>query len=620
MTEAQSFENGIIKRSQRQKRHKDLQEWQMGPYNRLLPTLASIATSLVLASFATAADTVPANLDFERGKPGEAPVRWFVPKVPGYRVGISDEDPKSGKQCVLIERDAEEAGHFGNVMQRIDAGPFRGKRVRYRAAVRAEVDGKGNEAHLWLRVDRPEIDGLRTVGFFDNMHNRPITKETWDYYEIVGDIEKDAESINLGMFLLGRGRAWVDDVSLEVVDQEVPVTGRTLGRMSGTSLSQLGPGLFEVTGAMELEYRPSLLSRLATTLRSPQEDSEDEQGRRATLLIPLPLAYQQQVPVTYELTVRPSEAAGSVEVYRDTLHNHVVRLAILLTDKQNKADIQFRSVVLVGPSSFRNAPRRATVPGQWPEECQPWLASTWCVDWKDERIQALATEILGDSEDVMTIISGVQVRAAAVFQAAQGHVQNLTAVEALVKQGSCTSCANLVAALLRACNIPARVLAGYPSWTGPLQTHYIVEAYVPEFGWYPIESTRCESPWPNTHQINVAIIPPEHESEKLAQRRPWVAGGVPFLSLTEVPDAPDGILLRGTVDRGRFCDHQCKLLRKFSDSAGQWEPALEAANPRWRQWLASNPQWTKKGQLVFGPKVDEIEATSPSELIDELTH
>jgi hypothetical protein len=503
-------------------------------------------------------------------------------------------------------------------MQRIDAAPFRGKRVRYRAAVRAEVKGPGNEARLWLRVDRPEIEGQRSAGFFDNMHDRPIVKEVWAHYDIVGDIDKDAESINLGMFLLGRGRAWLDDVSLEVVDQSVPVTGRALGRMSGTPLDKLGPGLFEVTGAMELQYRPSLVGRLGATLRSLQENRDDDPDRSITHLIPLPLAYRQQVPVTYEMTVRPPDAATSIEVYQHTPHNHVVKLTLTLAEKHHKVDVQFRSVVLVGPSSFTGFPRRAKLPRRWPEECQPWLVSTWCVDSQNERIRALAEEISATSDDVMTVIARVQERAAAVFRKAEGRVENLTAVEALEKQGSCTSCANLVAALLRACNIPARVLAGYPSWSGPLQTHYIVEAYVPEFGWYPIESTRCESPWPNTHQINVAIIPPEHETQKLAQRRPWVAGGVPYLSLTETPEAPDGILQRGTVDRDRFCDHQCRFLRRFSADDDPWEPALELANTRWRQWLASKPQWTAPGHLAFGPKADEIQATSPSELIGEL--
>jgi hypothetical protein len=78
----------------------------------------------------------------------------------------------------------------------------------------------------------------------------------------------------------------------------------------------------------------------------------------------------------------------------------------------------------------------------------------------------------------------------------------------------------LTATLLRASGIPARIVASYPSWWGPLQTHYIVEAYMPEYGWYSIESTMCQSPWPNTHQVNFAIIPPQHE-DRLMPGHAW---------------------------------------------------------------------------------------------------
>ena len=581
-----------------------------------LVILAAVVIAIVGTSLVDAAETVPANAGFEQGKPGQAPDHWLVPKVPGYHVLVSDEDPKSGKQCVTIKRGTEKPGPFGNVMQKIDAASFRGKRVRYRAAVRTEIDGQDGTAQLWMRVDLLEKKGQRRLGFFDNMANRPIRRKEWDYYEIVGDITEDAEIINLGMFMRGSGQAWMDDVSLEIVDQNTKVTGGTMG---GMSFDDIGPGLLEISGAMELEYKPSLASRMAETLGFAAKKADDEQEQIANVLIPLPLAYRQQVPVTYELAVDPPDAATSVTIYQDTPHNHVAKVSVVLSSKRDKVDIKFRSVVLVGPSSFSDVPDRAEIPDQWPEQCQPWLKSTWCVNSQHDEIQALSKEIRNDADDVMTIIAGVQERAGTVFVNAQGEFKGLTAVAALTSRGSCTSCANLVAALLRASNIPARVVAGYPSWSGPLQTHYIVEAYVPQFGWYPIESTRCKSPWPNEYQVNVAIVPPKYESQELADGRPTGAAGVPFLSLTEMPDAPSGIILRGTIDPARNCDHQCKMVRKFPADDDQWKSVLDAANSRWQKWLASEPQSTKEGQLILGPKPDAIDATSPSGLMKELT-
>jgi hypothetical protein len=316
--------------------------------------------------------------------------------------------------------------------------------------------------------------------------------------------------------------------------------------------------------------------------------------------------------------VNPPEAATSLTIYQDTPHNHVAKVSVALSSKRDKADIKFRSLVLVDPSSFSDIPDQVKIPDQWPEECQSWLKSTWCVDAQHEKIQTLSKEIRDDADDVMTLIAKVQERVGTVFSNAQGLTKDLTAVEALTGRGSCTSNANLVAALLRSSNIPARVVAGYPSWSGPLQTHYIVEAYVPRFGWYPIESSLLKSPWSNEYQVNVAIVPPKYESRALASGRPQAAAGVPYLSLTEMPDAPSGIILNGTINPARNCDHQCKMVRKFPTGDGQWASVLDAANARWRKWLASEPQSTE-GQLIHGPKPDEIDATAPSELMEELT-
>jgi hypothetical protein len=579
-----------------------------------LVILATVAVALVRTSLVAAAETVPANPGFEQGQPGQAPDLWRVPKIPGYQVLISDENPQSGKQCVTIKRGTGQAGPFGNVMQGIDAAPFRGKRVRYRAAVRAEVEGQDGRAQLWMRVDLPGKGGRPNLGFFDNMAKRPIRTKDWAYYEIVGDVAQDAATISIGMFLAGSGQAWMDDVSLEIVGQEAEVTGG-----GGMSFNDIGPGLLEITGAMELKHEPSWASRMAETLGLAARRADDEQKRSVNVLLPVPLAYRQQVPVTYELAVDPPEAATGITIYQDTPPNHVAKVSVVLSGRHDKVDIKFRSLVLVGPSSFSNVPDRAPIPEQWPEECQPWLKSTWCVDAQNSQIQALSKEIRDDANDVMTIIAGVQKQAGTVFANAQGQAWDLTAVAALTGRGSCTSCANLVAALLRASHIPARVVAGYPSWTGPLQTHYIVEAYVPKFGWYPIESTMCRSPWPNEYEINVAIVPPKYESQELAGGRPQAAAGVPFLSLTEMPGAPSGIIVRGTIDPARNCDHQCKMVRKFPTDDGSWKSVLDAANSRWQKWLASEPQSTEKGQLILGPKPDAINAKSPSELLEELT-
>lgn len=120
---------------------------------------------------------------------------WTAPEPQGqviawrhFGVGLgAPQSIYSSRRVSSLEGPGQVFGNvaFGNVMQSIDATPLRGKRVRFRAAVRAE-----GRAQLWLRVDRQ--GGAR--GLFDNMQDRPILSAEWKEYEIEGPVADDAES------------------------------------------------------------------------------------------------------------------------------------------------------------------------------------------------------------------------------------------------------------------------------------------------------------------------------------------------------------------------------------------------------------------------------------------
>ena len=172
-----------------------------------------LAATFALSQHAFAQANAVANPGFESGSVGSVPPGWFAPPLvaaAGYSVQISTTNPKEGNQCAVISLDSRKSDGFGNIMQTIDATPFRGKRVWFRAAVRYTPGSEPGSAALWLRVDRPNDQR----GFFDNMSNRPITSQTWSFYQIVGDIDADAVTLNFGMMLIGGGKAWLDAVSL----------------------------------------------------------------------------------------------------------------------------------------------------------------------------------------------------------------------------------------------------------------------------------------------------------------------------------------------------------------------------------------------------------------------
>lgn len=194
--------------------------------------LVLVLTSLGAACGAAPAASppqAPANLDFEEGRPGEVPPGWRAPS-PRYRVTVSETGPKSGARCAEIVS-GEDAQGFGNLMQTLDAAPYRGRRVRFRAAVRTEVQPRLGHGELWMRVDRTG----GAAGFFQNMSDRPIVAPEWREYEIVGEVAPDAATLHFGGFLSGRGRIWIDAASLEVIgragegdEPARPLSGRGL--------------------------------------------------------------------------------------------------------------------------------------------------------------------------------------------------------------------------------------------------------------------------------------------------------------------------------------------------------------------------------------------------------
>jgi C-terminal processing protease CtpA/Prc len=103
----------------------------------------------------------------------------------------------------------------GILTQGIEARSYRGKKIKLKASVRAKVKGIGNQAQLWMRVDR--AGGI--MGFFDNMSDRPILAEEWREYEIEGHVDDDAVMVFFGAILGGNGQAWFDEFQILVMDE-----------------------------------------------------------------------------------------------------------------------------------------------------------------------------------------------------------------------------------------------------------------------------------------------------------------------------------------------------------------------------------------------------------------
>jgi len=159
------------------------------------------------------------NPDFEEGEPGQIPGGWLIPRVileQGFSAVITSNDPQSGKYCVEIRWPTEgtPTAPFSNLMQSIDATAWHGKRIKVTAAIRVASKTPDGRAQMWLRVDKPG-----GVGAFDNMHDRPVSSETWADYSITADVADDALRVNLGLITFDGATAWWDNIRIELLGE-----------------------------------------------------------------------------------------------------------------------------------------------------------------------------------------------------------------------------------------------------------------------------------------------------------------------------------------------------------------------------------------------------------------
>lgn len=95
--------------------------------------------------------------------------------------------------------------------QAIKTEGHEGRRFRFEAAVRAEIEDDSAAAHLWARVDKKNGSG-----FFENMGNRPVRSREWKTYIIEGKIDSGAYQLAFGIWCQYNGTYFWDAVQLSI--------------------------------------------------------------------------------------------------------------------------------------------------------------------------------------------------------------------------------------------------------------------------------------------------------------------------------------------------------------------------------------------------------------------
>lgn len=125
-----------------------------------------------------------------------------------FRFRLDGTAPSKGERSLCIERVKLEP--WALATQGVEVGAVRGKRVRFSADIRSEVeDGRG--AGPWVQVHGAPL----AEGHFERLAMRT---DGWRRMAVEFRVAASATLVEVGLVLEGGGRACIDEARLEVLD------------------------------------------------------------------------------------------------------------------------------------------------------------------------------------------------------------------------------------------------------------------------------------------------------------------------------------------------------------------------------------------------------------------
>ncbi|MBM3724747.1 MAG: hypothetical protein FJW40_04905 [Acidobacteria bacterium] len=170
--------------------------WILGLYFCCLATLTAQTISR---------QNLKAYLGFENATVGEAPPAWAVSPVGG---AVADDKVfRSGKLSARMERTGSSPGEGSFISLSVPLD-FAARQIEWRGWLKTE--GVTRAAAIWMRLDgeTPSLAFVSTEGAAFRFNN------DWREFRISLPRQFEAKRVTLGVFLLGTGKMWADDLSL----------------------------------------------------------------------------------------------------------------------------------------------------------------------------------------------------------------------------------------------------------------------------------------------------------------------------------------------------------------------------------------------------------------------
>lgn len=235
------------------------------------------------------------------------------------------------------------------------------------------------------------------------------------------------------------------------------------------------------------------------------------------LRLPLPQITDGQIPVYYGLETKPQIALLESRLQEQNDGNVFISLQ-LQADKGQEISIEWSSVILITqePAIYN------------PALPQDFISATACVQTKDPRISELSEQLWPATNSIKDY--AIQIQQFILQMESRKQPMSLDALGILNSGYNtiCTANANLACALMRAKQVPCRIMATLPTISRRFEMHRIVE-YYDQGTWIPFDPSMVYADIPLQPWQNIIMVKNNINDENVAMKpRPGSMLGCPF--------------------------------------------------------------------------------------------
>ena len=530
------------------------------------------------------------------GEPDSLLARWRTePSADSISMGRwSANEGVDNTQCLVLRREssskatAEDSTATALWIAEVDSLPTE-RMLRFSVRIR----GEGCTSVPQVAVNIFASNGV-ALASGRSPRGAPARSFSWTHHEGEIGVPIGGVRAELVVALQGLGTIWIDDVEISAAR-----------RLSlNEAIPTFVPQISDSGGLFIIESERTLHLWSAT----PGSDTVST-SKLCRAQIALPLSDAFQVPLAVSAICVPSAGVRDLRVVDRGDGQSMIEVDILPIGIGDSLVIRWQALVLVRPNRLKQLPDRVSKARRSSAVAENWTQCTPCIQCADPRIREALGNLSDSGRGASYLTAASIAKSYSIHREATGLARKFDAVTALSLRGSCLSSVNLLVGLLRANGIQARIVSGVPTWSGAISAHFVAEAFLVGYGWYPIEPTLMASPWPSTQHIRLSVIGPEQEaigSERLPRNG---AHCLPYLASSEFPANESGLIVFGTLDRRRAASTAAQRLQLGAPprSDAEWIDVLRGYRVRWSKWLKRSSIMRDDSGRIEGPV--NLEAT-----------